>query len=84
MTQASASAVALTEAQGDEIARGSVARARSGGVELVEPEGLLSGPTKRVLEPGFEEELADHLGYEPHARASHHDGNSRNPAPRRS
>ena len=52
----------LTEAQEDEIARGLVARARSEGAELVGPDGLLSGLTKRVLEAALEEELTDHLG----------------------
>ena len=40
MTQDSVSAVRLTEAQEDEIARGLVARARSEGTEPVGPEGL--------------------------------------------
>lgn len=78
MTQDSVSAVRLTEAQEDEIARGLVARARSEGTELVGPDGLLSGLTKRVLEAALEEELTDHLGYEPHDPAGHHSGNSRN------
>jgi transposase-like protein len=39
---------------------------------------LLSGLTKRVLEAALEEELTDHLGYEPHDPAGHHSGNSRN------
>ena len=78
MTQDSVSAVRLTEAQEDEIARGLVARARSEGAELVGPDGLLSGLTKRVLEAALEEELTDHLGYEPHDPAGHHSGNSRN------
>ena len=78
MTQDSVSAVRLTEAQEDEIARGLVARARSEGTELVGPDGLLSGLTKRVLETALEEELTDHLGYEPHDPAGHHSGNSRN------
>lgn len=46
MTQDSVSAVRLTEAQEDEIARGLVARARSEGTELVGPDGLLSGLTE--------------------------------------
>ena len=78
MTQDSVSAVRLTEAQEDEIARGLVARARSEGAELVGPEGLLSGLTKRVLETALEEELTDHLGYQPYDPAGHHSGNSRN------
>lgn len=38
----------------------------------------MSGLTKRVLEAALEEELTDHLGYEPHDPAGHHSGNSRN------
>lgn len=78
MTQAIVSAVRLTEAQEDEIARGLVARARSEGAEFVGPDGSLSGLTKRVMEAALEEELTDHLGYEPHDPAGHHSGNSRN------
>jgi putative transposase len=55
-----------------------VERARVEGVELTGPEGLLSGLTKRVLETALETELTDHLGYEPHDRAGHGSGNSRN------
>jgi putative transposase len=53
-------------------------RARSEGVNLVGPGGLLAGLTKNVLEAGLEAELTEHLGYDPHARAGHHSGNSRN------
>jgi hypothetical protein len=59
VTQESVSAVRLTEAQEDALARGLVARARSEGAELVGPEGLLSGLTKRVLQAAMEEELTD-------------------------
>ncbi len=53
-------------------------RARSEGVTLVGPGGLLSGLTKTVLETSLEAELSEHLGYEPHDPAGHHSGNSRN------
>jgi hypothetical protein len=62
----------LTEAQQDEIARGLVARARAEGAELVGPDGVLSGLTKRVLETALEEELTHHLGYGPYDPAGHH------------
>lgn len=78
MTQDSVSAVRLTEEQEDEIARGLVARARSEGAELVGPDGLLSGLTKRVLESALEEELTDHLGYQPCDPSGHQSGNSCN------
>lgn len=52
--------------------------ARSEGVELVGPDGMLTGVTKQVLETALETELTEHLGYEPHDPAGHHSGNSRN------
>jgi len=80
VTEETVSAMMLTEAQQDEIARGLVARARAEGAELVGPDGVLSGLTKRVLETALEEELTDHLGYGPYDPAGHHSGNSRNGA----
>ena len=53
-------------------------RARTEGVSLVGPGGLLSGLTKTVLEASLEAELSEHLGYEPHDPAGHNSGNSRN------
>src|SRR5438128_5690576 len=41
-----------------------VERARSEGVELVGPGGLLAGLTKTVLETALEAELTEHLGHE--------------------
>jgi putative transposase len=55
-----------------------VARARSEGVELVGPGGLLTGLTKTVLETALEVELEDHLGYPKHAVEGRDKGNSRN------
>jgi putative transposase len=55
-----------------------VARARTEGVELVGPGGLLTGLTKTVLETALEAELEDHLGYAKHAVAGNNTGNSRN------
>jgi hypothetical protein len=40
-----------------------IARARSEGVQLAGPGGLLTGTTKMVLETALETELSDHLGY---------------------
>src|SRR5262249_35551733 len=51
---------------------------RAEGVSLVGPGGLLSGLTKTVLETALEAEMTEHVGYEPHDRAGHHSGNSRN------
>jgi transposase-like protein len=64
--------------QEDRIAHELVARARSEGTELIGPDGLLSGLTKRVLEVALDEELTEHLGYDKHDPAGYHSGNSRN------
>jgi putative transposase len=61
-----------------EVARQLMDRARTEGVSLVGPGGLLSGLTKTVLETALEAEMTEHVGYEPHDRAGHHSGNSRN------
>ena len=57
-----------------------VERARSEGVELVGPGGLLAGLTKTVLETALEAELDEHLGYTKHAVEGNNSGNSRNGA----
>jgi putative transposase len=55
-----------------------VERARSEGVELVGPGGLLTGLTKTVLETALEAEIDEHLGYPKHAVEGRNKGNSRN------
>jgi len=55
-----------------------VERARYEGVDLVGPDGLLSGLTKNVLEAGLEAEMSEHLGYDRHEPAGKNTGNSRN------
>jgi transposase-like protein len=55
-----------------------VERARTDGVELVGPDGLLTGLTKDVLEAGLEAEMSEHLGYDKHEPAGNNTGNSRN------
>ena len=55
-----------------------VERARSEGVELVGPGGLLTGLTKTVLETALDAEMEDHLGYAMHAVEGRDKGNSRN------
>jgi putative transposase len=52
--------------------------ARADGVELVGPDGLLSGLTKTVLETALEAEMTEHLGYDRHDPAGRDGGNSRN------
>jgi putative transposase len=61
-----------------ELAAELVAKARAEGVELTGPDGLLTGPTKQVLETALEAELSDHLGYDKHDPAGRNRGNSRN------
>jgi putative transposase len=55
-----------------------VARARTQGLELSGPNGLLAALTKRVLESALEGEITDHLGYERHDPAGRDGANSRN------
>ena len=55
-----------------------VERARADGVELVGPDGLLTGLTKSVLETALEAEVSEHLGYGKHDPVGRDGGNSRN------
>ena len=61
-----------------EVAEQLLAQARSQGVELVGPNGLLNQLTKRVLEAALEEEMSAHLGYHKHDPVGRDRGNSRN------
>ena len=60
------------------IAEQLVEQARTDGVDLVGPGGLLSELTKQVLETGLEVEMEEHLGYDKHAPGGRNGGNSRN------
>jgi putative transposase len=60
------------------LAKELVERARSEGVGLVGPGGLLTGLTKTVLETALEAEMDEHLGYPRHAVEGRNSGNSRN------
>ena len=60
------------------VAQELVERARSEGVELVGPGGLLTGLTKTVLETALEAELDEQLGNPKHAVEGRNTGNSRN------
>jgi hypothetical protein len=62
----------------EQLAQQLVDRARSEGVELVGPGGLLTDLTKTVLETALEVEIEDHLGYAKHAPEGRDKGNSRN------
>jgi hypothetical protein len=53
-----------------------VSAARSQGVELTGPAGLLTGLTKQVLETALDVELTEHLGHDRHERSA--GGNVRN------
>jgi putative transposase len=69
-----------TDAVDEQLAARLVAQARSQGISLVGPDGLLQRVTKLVLEGALEGELTDHLGYEPGDPAGRNGGNSRNGA----
>ncbi len=43
-----------------------LAQAKTQGVDLVGPGGLLNQITKRVLEAALEAEMSEHLGYDKH------------------
>ena len=60
------------------IAQELVERARSEGVELIGPGGVLAGLTKTVFETALEAELDEHLGHPKHAVEGRNSGNSRN------
>ncbi len=60
------------------IAEQLVEQARTDGVDLVGPGGLLGELTKQVLETGLEVEMEEHLGYDKHAPEGRNGGNSRN------
>jgi putative transposase len=60
-----------------ELADQLVAAARTSGIELTGPAGLLTGLTKQVLETALDVELTEHLGYDRHERTGG-GGNVRN------
>jgi len=55
-----------------------VRQARTAGIALTGPDGLLKAMTKTVIEAALEEEMADHLGYDKHAVEGRNRANSRN------
>ncbi|MEU4677897.1 IS256 family transposase [Micromonospora sp. NPDC023737] len=62
----------------EQLAQQLVKQARAEGVDLVGPDGLLSGLTKTVLETALEAEMTEHLGYDKHEPAGRDGGYSRN------
>ncbi|MFG1661452.1 transposase [Micromonospora chersina] len=61
-----------------QLAQQLVDQARAEDVDLVGPDGLLSGLAKTVLETALEAEITEHLGYDNHDAGSRDGGNSRN------
>jgi transposase-like protein len=61
-----------------ELAERLVEEARTSGVSLIGPGGLLADIAKRVIEAGLEVEMTEHLGYDRHAPEGRNRGNSRN------
>ena len=72
------SAGAELDAVDEQLAARLVEQARSQGISLVGPDGLLQRMTKLVLEGALEGELTDHLGYAHGDPAGRNGGNSRN------
>ncbi|WP_425607443.1 IS256 family transposase [Rhodococcus pyridinivorans] len=61
-----------------QLAQQLLAQAKTDGVELVGPNGLLNQLTASVLETALEAEMDEHLGYEKHQVEGRNTGNSRN------
>ncbi|QBI19163.1 hypothetical protein ER308_06155 [Egibacter rhizosphaerae] len=61
-----------------EVAERLVEQAREEGLDLVGPDGVLTGLTKHLLETGPEAELSEHLGYDKHAVEGRDGSNSCN------
>jgi len=61
-----------------ETARELVRQARTRGVALTGPQGLLKTLTKAVIETALDEEMSEHLGYDKHESVGRNLGNSRN------
>ena len=55
-----------------------VGQARAEGISIDGEGGLLAQMTKLVVESALEGEMADHLGYDKHAKGASADGNARN------
>jgi len=66
------------DAVDEQLAARLVEQARSQGISLVGPDGLLQRVTKLVLEGALGGELTDHLGYDHSDPAGRNGGNSRN------
>jgi hypothetical protein len=63
--------------QQQQLAEQLLAQAKTQGINLVAPGGLLNEITKRVLEAALEAEMSEHLGYDKHEYIGRDGGNSR-------
>ena len=68
----------VTQIDQQQFAQELVDRARADRLDLIGPDGLLSGLTKTVLETALEVEMSEHLGYDKHDPVGRNQGNSRN------
>ena len=78
MTETIEPMVKLDEVERHQFAQQLVDQAKSEGVDLIGPGGLLTGLTKTVLETALEEEISGHLGYDKHDPVGRNGDNSRN------
>ena len=78
MSPSSKEASAQPSTEELETARERVRQARSRGVALTGPDGLLKALTKTVIETALDEEMSEHLGYDKHEPVGRNRGNSRN------
>ena len=78
MSPSSKEASAQPSTEELETARELVRQARSRGVALTGPDGLLKALTKTVIETALDEEMSEHLGYDKHEPVGRNRGNSRN------
>ena len=70
--------VAKQTSDTQELAQQLLEQARTDGVDLIGPDGLLNQLTKTVLESALDAEMTEHLGYDKHAAEGRDGGNSRN------
>jgi putative transposase len=77
MSPSSKEASAQPSTEELETARELVRQARSRGVALTGPDGLLKALTKTVIETALDEEMSEHLGYDKHEPVGRNRGNSR-------
>jgi putative transposase len=78
MSPSSKEASAQPSTEELDTARELVRQARSRGVALKGPDGLLKALTKTVIETALDEEMSEHLGYDKHEPVGRNRGNSRN------